>query len=161
MTISVQVSTNIDRNTKEADKLYTLNAQRHINRIANTFRNEILKSMQMTPKTGLEYEKNDGKIHIASSEGNPPAIDTGRLASSVRISPATGFSGKVMSAKVSTNVEYAERLELYMNRPFMSKESQAYVYTVFFAKKIQSQISIKSQFRPVKVRSTKKGISIK
>ena len=160
MTISISVSTNIDKNIANANELYTLNAERHLNRIANTFRNEIVRSMQTTPKTGLEYEKNDGSIHIASSEGNPPAIDTGRLVSSIKLTPAK-LSSRRMEAKVSTNVEYAERLELYMNRPFMSKESQAYVYAVFFAKKIQKQISIKSQFRPVKVTKTKKGISIK
>lgn len=49
---------------------------------ANDIRNTIIKSMRDTPKTGRVYRR--GKIvHVASSPGNPPAIDTGELIRSV------------------------------------------------------------------------------
>ena len=87
--ISVKISNTIPKATKEAEQLITRNAVRHVNRVANYFRNEITKDMRNTPKTGNTYTKKDGKKHIASSEGNPPAIDTGRLVGSITVRPAT------------------------------------------------------------------------
>jgi hypothetical protein len=39
--------------------------------------------MQNTPKTGRKYYRGNGKWHIASSPGNPPAIDRGQLVRSI------------------------------------------------------------------------------
>ena len=97
--------------------------------------------MRNTPKTGNTYTKKDGKKHIASSEGNPPAIDTGRLVGSITVRPATAF-GKTPTAKVSTNVEYSQYLEMVYNRPFMSKESKAFNKTRIFANKIAKTIMV-------------------
>lgn len=41
-------------------------------------RKNIISSMENTPKTGHHYKRNGG-YHIASSPGNPPAIDHGDL----------------------------------------------------------------------------------
>ncbi len=139
--ISVKISNTIPKATKEAEQLITRNAVRHVNRVANYFRNEITKDMRNTPKTGNTYTKKDGKKHIASSEGNPPAIDTGRLVSSITVRPATAF-GKTPTAKVSTNVEYSQYLEIVYNRPFMSKESKAFNKTRIFANKIAKTIMV-------------------
>jgi hypothetical protein len=139
--ISVKISNTIPKATKEAEQLITRNAVRHVNRVANYFRNEITKDMRNTPKTGNTYTKKDGKKHIASSEGNPPAIDTGRLVSSITVRPATAF-GKTPTAKVSTNVEYSQYLEMVYNRPFMSKESKAFNKTRIFANKIAKTIMV-------------------
>lgn len=49
---------------------------------ANQVRNEMIKSMRDTPKTGRAY-KRGSKVHIASSPGNPPAIDTVELLRSI------------------------------------------------------------------------------
>ncbi len=139
--ISVKISNTIPKATKEAEQLITRNAVRHVNRVANYFRNEITKDMRNTPKTGNTYTKKDGKKHIASSEGNPPAIDTGRLVGSITVRPATAF-GKTPTAKVSTNVEYSQYLEMVYNRPFMSKESKAFNKTRIFANKIAKTIMV-------------------
>jgi hypothetical protein len=45
-------------------------------------RNTMISSMRDTPKTGRAYRRG-GKIHIASSPYNPPAIDTGELVRSI------------------------------------------------------------------------------
>ena len=139
--ISVKISNTNPKATKEAEQLITRNAVRHVNRVANYFRNEITKDMRNTPKTGNTYTKKDGKKHIASSEGNPPAIDTGRLVGSITVRPATAF-GKTPTAKVSTNVEYSQYLEMVYNRPFMSKESKAFNKTRIFANKIAKTIMV-------------------
>jgi HK97 gp10 family phage protein len=51
----------------------------------NEIRNEIIKSMQKTPKTGKKYKRGK-KFHIASSPGNPPAKDKGELIRSIIMS---------------------------------------------------------------------------
>ena len=139
--ISVRISNKISKATKEAEQLITRNAVRHVNRVANYFRNEVMKDMRNTPKTGNTYKRGK-KTHTASSEGNPPAIDTGRLVSSITMRPATAF-GKTPTAKVSTNVEYSQYLELVYNRPFMSKESKAFDKARIFANKIAKTIMVK------------------
>ncbi|MBU1621803.1 MAG: hypothetical protein KKF27_21985 [Gammaproteobacteria bacterium] len=51
---------------------------------ATKIRNTIIKSMRDTPKTGRHYRRGkSGKAHIASSPGNPPAIDYGELVRSI------------------------------------------------------------------------------
>ncbi len=139
MGISVQIDSKIDQNRKKLDKLFMQNAVRHVNRVAVYFQNEVKRGMQRTPKTGEKYRKGK-KIHIASSEGNPPAIDTGRLVSSILVSNATGL-GAVPVAKVKTNVEYAYTLDKgNLNRPFMSKNSTAYQKARLFSQKIMKNM---------------------
>jgi len=51
---------------------------------ANDIRNTVITSMRDTPKTGRHYRRGKGgKVHIASSPGNPPAIDYGELVRSI------------------------------------------------------------------------------
>tara|TARA_Y100000004_G_scaffold54130_2_gene60290 strand:- start:6298 stop:6783 length:486 start_codon:yes stop_codon:yes gene_type:complete len=161
MTISIQVSTNIDKNLKQADELYTQNAVRHINRVANFFRNAVLLSMQQTKTRTDDPVRRGGVEHFPSLEGNPPAIDTGRLASSIKVKPANKLQNNRFSATIETPIEYAKFLEEKRNRPFMKKGSIGYNKASDFAKKIQKQISISSSFRPVKVMNYKTGIKIK
>jgi len=49
---------------------------------ANDIRNTIILSMKNTLKTGRSYKRGEKK-HIASSPGNPPAIDSGELIRSI------------------------------------------------------------------------------
>lgn len=69
-----------------------------------SIRNYIVKAIQRSVPTGRMYGK-----HRASAPGEPPATDTGRLASSIT------FTGSVQSkkieAEVSSIVEYAPYLE--------------------------------------------------
>lgn len=81
-------------------------------------RNEVLLSMQQTPKTGRKYKRGD-KVHTASSPGNPPAIDHGTLIRSIEmVYKHFGFTGEVQA-----NTNYAIHLEYgtadMAARPFM------------------------------------------
>lgn len=68
----------------------------------------------MKKGTGRTYRR--GKVtHQASSPGQPPAVDTGRLRSSITYE--IGTNGRVLVARVGTNVSYAKHLEL--TRPFL------------------------------------------
>ena len=146
--ISIKIFSNIEQNIKKAEKLYQLNASRHINRVATNFRNDIMRGMQQTPKDGKEYPRGR-KTHIASSAGNPPAIDTGRLINAITTKLAT--AGDNPFAQVWSNMDYSARLELVMDRPFMGSESLAYDKARVFANKIVKQVSIDKQFKPIKV----------
>jgi HK97 gp10 family phage protein len=52
---------------------------------ATDIRHRIIRSMKETPKTGRVYRRQKGgkKIHIASSPGNPPAVDSSELVSRI------------------------------------------------------------------------------
>ena len=137
--ISIKVESNFAKNADVILKKYQVNASRHVNRVLNNFRRDITLGMRNTPKTGNTYERGN-KTHTASSEGNPPAIDTGRLVSSIQIKPSTPSIKPV--GKVFTNVEYSQMLELYMGRPFMGKESKAYQQAKAFSKKMSKDIKV-------------------
>jgi len=137
--ISVKVQSNFAKKADVVLKKYQVNASRHVNRVLNNFRRDITMNMRNTPKTGNTYERG-GKTHTASSAGNPPAIDTGRLVSSIQTKPSSPSIKPV--GKVFTNVEYAQMLELYMDRAFMGKESKAYKQAKEFSRKIAKDIKV-------------------
>lgn len=68
---------------------------------------EARTSIQRGPKTGRAYQKSKTVTHIASAPGEPPATDTGRLVSSILVSPEDGG----YAARVGTNVKYGKDLE--------------------------------------------------
>lgn len=72
----------------------------------NDIRNTIIVSMQNTPQTGRAYRRGK-KIHIASSPGNPPAIDFGELVRSIM------YDVRSMEIEVGSEAgaPYAEYLE--------------------------------------------------
>lgn len=76
-----------------------------------------VRSMRSTPKTGRRY-KRGAAAHTASSPGNPPAIDTGFLASSVEVRPTPS------GADVGSRAQYAKWLEFGTRhiapRPFLA-----------------------------------------
>lgn len=81
---------------------------------------DIKKSIQRGPKSGQSYFKlNPKRIHVASSPGEPPASDTGRLAGSISTKRMDGD----MTVTIGTNIEYAKGLEFgtfrVLPRPFM------------------------------------------
>ena len=137
--ISVKVQYNFAKKADVVLKKYQVNASRHVNRVINNFRRDITMNMRNTPKTGNTYERG-GKTHTASSAGNPPAIDTGRLVSSIQTKPSSPSIKPV--GKVFTNVEYSQMLELYMDRAFMGKESKAYKQAKAFSRKMAKDIKV-------------------
>jgi len=143
MSVKVTIESKLNQKISKAVDLYDENTQRHLNRVANHFKNQIMKSMQRTPKDGRTY-KRGAKTHTASSKDNPPAIDTGRLVNSFFIEPAT--RARHFSA-VQTRVSYANILEQSfarggLQRPFMGKESDAFKNTKQYANRIAKDIKI-------------------
>ena len=138
--ISVKVQSNFAKNAETILKKYQVNASRHVNRVLNTFRRDITMNMRNTPKTGNVYPRGTSEPHIASSAGNPPAIDTSLLVNSIQIKPSSPSIKPV--GKVFTNVEYAQMLELYMDRPFMGKESKASQQAKAFSRKMAKDIKV-------------------
>ena len=138
--ISIKVESNFAKKADVVLKKYQVNASRHVNRVLNTFKRDIQLGMRNTPKTGNVYPRGTSEPHIASSAGNPPALDTSRLVNSIQIKPSSPSIKPV--GKVFTNVEYAQMLELYMDRPFMGKESKAYQQAKAFSKKMAKDIKV-------------------
>lgn len=85
---------------------------------AQNVRTHAIRSIQGGPKNGRLYEKYaPRRQHRASSPGQAPATDTGRLVSSI----AADITG--LTAEVSANVQYAAPLEFgtvnMAPRPFL------------------------------------------
>jgi hypothetical protein len=76
------------------------------------------QSMEDSPASGNSYVVGTGQIHIASSPGNPPRIDTGTLINSIHVRRAG-----VARYMVVAGVDYAIILEFGSSkvaaRPFM------------------------------------------
>jgi len=145
--IKVKIESNIETKISEAVRLYDAHTIRHLNRVANEFRNQISKSMVSTPKQSKSVKSSvSNKRHFPSKEGFAPAVDSGTLRNSLMIRPATVMGGKTkMSSAVMTRVKYAKFLEGSLNRPFMSENSIAFQNTRQYANKIAKDISIRSK----------------
>lgn len=76
-----------------------------------------VRSIRNTPKTGRRYKRGNA-VHVASSPGNPPAIDTGFLVSSIEVRPIPN------GAEVGSRAAYAKPLEYGTRkmapRPFLA-----------------------------------------
>ena len=135
MTIKIKVTSKMPENSKKAFEIYESNAVRHLNRVANHFKNTVQISMVKTPKVGAV--RADG--HVSSVAPNPPAVDTGILSGSIAVIPA---SKSKLVATVSTNVNYAARLQLVYGRNFMGEGSPAEKSTSIYAERMSTDIKI-------------------
>ena len=115
----------IEPKYKKTMAKYEDNAQRFVDRVGLFFVGSIKRAMQQTPQN----------ITGRSLKGNAPAIDTGLLVNSISYKRIASLEGKVF-----TNVEYAEYLEMNLDRPFMSKHSAPYINTVRKAESISKLI---------------------
>lgn len=105
-------------------KNYTMSLQKQIkdkmNISGNLVRNTAVQSILSGSKSGKVYEKyNPRRTHTSSGEGQPPASDTGFLASNIVLNlDATG-----MVAQVESRASYSIFLEFGTQnmkaRPFM------------------------------------------
>ena len=81
-------------------------------------RNEMIRSMRDTSKTGKRYKRGK-KWHVASSPGKPPAIDTGQLIRSITMDDRLDE----IEVGVTSGAPYAPFLETgtkkMKERPFM------------------------------------------
>ena len=85
--------------------------------------NIVKVAMQTSPADGNVYPRGGGKSHVASSPGNAPRIDTGRLINSLRWEPR-GRDERLIIA----GTEYAAYQEFGTDdiapRPFMGPMAQ-------------------------------------
>lgn len=87
-----------------------------INSSAQNIRNNAIRSIKNSPATGRQYKR--GSItHTASSAGNPPKTDTGRLVGSISASIGQ------LEAEIGAFANYSSYLEFGTRnmaaRPFM------------------------------------------
>jgi hypothetical protein len=75
-----------------------------INLTAQLIRTDAIRSMKQSPATGNRYQRRT-VTHTASSSPNPPRVDTGRLANSVK-----ALINR-LEAFVGTAVQYGPHLE--------------------------------------------------
>lgn len=95
---------------KDADKAIAS----AINQTINETRTEAVQGIQSGPASGRVYEKYaPRRTHQASAPGQYPMSDTGRLANSVAINPATPSN---LSGQVGTNLVYGRYLEFGTSR---------------------------------------------
>lgn len=107
-----QLSTAIKRFDKESQG----KIQAIVDSSAQNIRNFAIRSIKNSPATGRTYKR--GSIsHTASSAGNPPKTDTGRLVSSISASVGQ------FEAEIGAYIDYAVHLEFGTRnmaaRPFM------------------------------------------
>ena len=137
MGIKVNITSDIRKRVNKVTKQYKTRQNRWVDATGSYFRNQIALMMTTSPATGNEYERGK-KIHIASSKGNPPRVDTGVLRTSIQYKRVRQGEGIV-----TTNVNYAEKLETKMDRPFMGKRSKSYINTKIFGKMFAKNIGLR------------------
>jgi HK97 gp10 family phage protein len=103
----------LDKLEKQSNDYY----EKIIKDAVNLIRTEAIFGIQHTPRTGKSYKRGK-KTHIASSPGNPPAVDTGRLRNSINYFLTDRYTGEVRAS-----TKYAAALEFgtvrMAARPFM------------------------------------------
>ena len=138
MGIKVEIKSDIRKRVNAVSKMYNARQNRWVDATGSYFRNQIALEMTISPATGRTTIKDNGVKHIASSIGNPPRVDTGVLRTSIQYKRTGQGIGKV-----STNIDYSERLEKNLRRPFMGKQSKAYRNTKIFGKMFAKNLGIK------------------
>tara|TARA_R100001440_G_scaffold54689_2_gene74501 strand:+ start:178 stop:600 length:423 start_codon:yes stop_codon:yes gene_type:complete len=138
--IRVTIKNNTSKRINKVLKQYASKQNQWVDTVGSYFRNQIALEMTISPPSGNVYREGTPTEHIASSVGNAPRVDTGVLRSSIQYKRLRGESGVGL---VSTNIEYAERLEKQLKRPFMGKNSKAYMNTLIFGKMVAKNLGIK------------------
>ena len=98
------------------------NVGRAVFKSINIVKNEAINSIVSGAKSGITYEKyNPRRTHTASRAGEPPASDTGFLAS--QISADMNIQGRQIVGEIISAAPYSKSLEFgttnMMARPFM------------------------------------------
>ena len=122
MTLRMRITNkpNFDRNINDISKKTLRNLQRAVRISANDVRNEAITSINSNPRAGGETTRYNPKRTIRiSKEGDPPASDTGFLASNIHLV----MDGDQLGASVESRAEYSSFLEFGTRkmraRPFM------------------------------------------
>ena len=141
MSVKVTIESKMNQKISKAVDLYEENTIRHLNRVANHFKNQASKAMRASTGGRTYVVTKSGDTHTASIKGNPPAKDTGNLINSLHVNPATRAKN---FSSLETNVKYAGYLEdeQGLDRPFMSKRSIPFKNTKQYANRIAKDIKL-------------------
>lgn len=73
-----------ERKLNQIIRQHPAQADEWLNGVAVQMENEMKLSMTSSPATGKTYRRGQGRVHVASSEGNAPRPDMGALLASIR-----------------------------------------------------------------------------
>lgn len=82
---------------------------------------DVVRSIQQSPPTGETYRRG-AVTHTASSPGNPPRTDTGRLVQSARVEPKSDGADVVVASSYAKPLEYGTRN--MAPRPFLGPAAE-------------------------------------
>jgi len=120
VTINIQGQQELIRALQSMDSEVVAVVEKGLLQTAFLAQSEAQRSILKGPKTGRIYKRGKrGRTHQASAPGEPPANDTGRLASSLRSEVSAG----ALTASLIAGTSYAAHLEYGTTkmaaRPFM------------------------------------------
>ena len=122
MTLRMRITNKpkFDRNINDISKKTLRNIRSAVRISANDVRNEAITSITSNPRSGGETTRYNPKRTIRiSKEGDPPASDTGFLASNIHLV----MDGDQLGASVESRAEYSSFLEFGTRkmraRPFL------------------------------------------
>ena len=90
-----------------------------IDAMANDGERIVKQSMQDSPADGRTYEVGTGQVHVASSPGNPPRVDTGALINSIYVRNA-GLARRMIGVGTDYGFILEFGSEKMAARPFMA-----------------------------------------
>lgn len=94
---------------------------KELRRGAVRIQGDVVRSIQNSPPTGKTYQRRSVS-HTASSPGNPPRTDTGRLVSSAHVQPRQDGAEVVIASNYATFLEYGTRN--MAPRPFLEPAAE-------------------------------------
>lgn len=99
-------------------------------------------SLRTGPRTGREYLRPGGRVHVASAPGEPPASDTGRLERSIRVRKSSGLEYQIVASAPYSG--WLERGTRKMDpRPYLKPALRRNVIKIKFLIKAAIQRSLK------------------
>ena len=123
--LKVMNQSGFDNRIRKQSSATQINVERVVNSIANNIRNIAVKSILQNSRSGGQTTRYDPKRTInVSKAGDPPASDSGFLASQIVVK----IDGNKLGADIISNADYSEALEYgtfkMAARPFMQPAAE-------------------------------------
>ena len=123
--LKVMNQSGFDNRIRKQSSSTQRNVERVVNSIANNIRNIAVKSILQNSRSGGQTTRYDPKRTInVSKAGDPPASDSGFLASQIVVK----IDGNKLGADIISNADYSEALEYgtfkMAARPFMQPAAE-------------------------------------
>lgn len=107
-TVSITGAEELQRELRKASDEAVEAVQNTLMATAVRLRSEGMRIMYRTPAKGRYYDRKNGITHRASAAGDPPAVDTGRLANSSN----WNIKEEKLRVTIGSDLVYALYLEL-------------------------------------------------